>query len=487
MINLDTLDILIAIVTVLLALSLIVQAVQAAIKKLFKIKSRQLEESLVDLFENVIDPMNTPAASRFRLPTLRMLPFVKHPSRLASADVQKVYAEVIGKFQDIGRVSSKGKQMFDSISKEDLMKVLGKVSPKLLLPDSDILRQVRSALAQVKTLEEIIEQTEIGELSGEASAKFAAMQETLTPFLNDMRAIYEGGKTTDNLLLSDLLNVRQINLDDVLALLGEVQKKAAADLRAAQSKLRAAQKAAASSASKAVDPALGLKVQTLTELDKGLKQIAVALIDLRRQLDAALARLRLKLGEIENWYDTVMHSFEERYTRGMKTYAFIISLILCVWLNANILSIYQDISTNETRRAAIVAHGPETLKRYEEAQTRAIAEQKPEVAKNLQQQIDETKKEISTAASAFSSFGFKPLGQEFRDLGKLNNQEGLWRAIQHLLYMLFGWVIMAALLSVGAPFWQDTLESLFGVKNLLRKHSDTRNVEQKPGAGQTRA
>jgi len=496
MINLDTLDILIAIVTVLLALSLVVQAVQAGVKKLFKIKSRQLEESLVDLFENVIDPTNTPAANRFRLPTLRMLPFVKHPAQLASQDVQKVYGQVVEKFQEIGRVSSRGKQMFDSISKQDLMKVLRKVSPDLLLPGSNFLNQLQTAFTQVTALEEAIKQIKTSELSGEASAKFAAMQETLTPLLNDIRAIYDGKEINAKLLLSDLLDVRQVNLDEVLALLGDVQKKAASDLSAAQNDLRAAQEAPAAAgaapvntaASKPNDFALKLKVQSLTELDQGLKQVAVALTSLRQQLDAALARLRLRLGELENWYDTVMHSFEERYTRGMKTYAFIISLMIAVWLNANILSIYQDISTNEAHRAAVVAYGPEALKRYEEAQTKAIAEQQPpEVAQNLQQQIDATKKEINTASAAFTSLGFKPLGEEFRDLGKLNRQEGLWRAIQHLLYMIFGWIIMAALLSVGAPFWQDTLESLFGVKNLLRKSSDTRNVEQEPGAGQTRA
>ena len=47
--------------------------------------------------------------------------------------------------------------------------------------------------------------------------------------------------------------------------------------------------------------------------------------------------------------------------------------------------------------------------------------------------------------------------------------------------MLLGWIIMALLLSVGAPFWQDALESLFGVKNLLRKRSDTKNVEDQGG------
>jgi len=42
------------------------------------------------------------------------------------------------------------------------------------------------------------------------------------------------------------------------------------------------------------------------------------------------------------------------------------------------------------------------------------------------------------------------------------------------------------LLSVGAPFWQDTLESLFGIKNLLRQRSGTENIETESGAGQPR-
>jgi hypothetical protein len=57
-----------------------------------------------------------------------------------------------------------------------------------------------------------------------------------------------------------------------------------------------------------------------------------------------------------------------------------------------------------------------------------------------------------------------------------------WGDIRHGI----GLLIMVLLLSVGAPFWQDTLESIFGLKNLLRKKSDTRIVEQKSGEGQPR-
>ena len=476
MINLDMLDTLIAIVIVLLTLSLVVQAVQAAIKKLFKIKSRQLEESLVDLFENVMDPTKTPAAKRLRLPTIRLLPFTKHPSQLASKDVGKVYDEVMKKFREIGRVSSSQKQMFDSISKEDLMKVLRKIAPDLLLPKSNFLKQLKAALTQVTTLNKAIKAINTNELSGEASAKFAAMRETLAPLLNDIESFYDGQELNANLLLSDLLDVRQVKLQDVLELLGEVQKKAGADLTAAQTAAAAAPN----------DVAAAQRVEALKKLDDGLKQIAVALTNLRQQLDAALARMRLRLDEIENWYDTVMHSFEERYTRGMKTYAFVISLVITFWLNANILGIYRDISTNQAKRSAIVQYGPEALKRYEDAKAKAIENNQKEVQDNLQKQIDDTKKDLKEAADAYAMLGFKPLGEDFKKLDEYKATDGFWRALWHYFYMLIGWLIMAALLSVGAPFWQDTLESLFGIKNLLRKRSDTGNVEREAGAGQTR-
>src|SRR5215475_11507912 len=55
MFNLDALDKLIAVVVALLVLSLIVQSIQAAIKKIFHIKSLQLEQSLIHLFHYLLD------------------------------------------------------------------------------------------------------------------------------------------------------------------------------------------------------------------------------------------------------------------------------------------------------------------------------------------------------------------------------------------------------------------------------------------------
>ena len=70
------LDNLIAMVVVLLILSLVVQSIQSGLKKLFKIKSRQIEDSLVDLFEQVLNKAPTRTANILeQSPMLRILRF----------------------------------------------------------------------------------------------------------------------------------------------------------------------------------------------------------------------------------------------------------------------------------------------------------------------------------------------------------------------------------------------------------------------------
>ena len=60
MIDINALDNVIAVVVVILLLSLIVQSIQSVLKKALKIKSRQIEDSLIDLFENVLHYNPTP-------------------------------------------------------------------------------------------------------------------------------------------------------------------------------------------------------------------------------------------------------------------------------------------------------------------------------------------------------------------------------------------------------------------------------------------
>jgi hypothetical protein len=84
----------------------------------------------------------------------------------------------------------------------------------------------------------------------------------------------------------------------------------------------------------------------------------------------------------------------------------------------------------------------------------------------IKQVADESRKNIRENVVVYTSFGFEGPGW-WRKPGPLF-PHGKFEAI-------LGWLLMTALLSVGAPFWQDVLASLFGLKNLLNKQPPPQN------------
>lgn len=520
MINVNALDNIIAVVVVILLLSLIVQAIQSVLKKGLKIKSRQIEDSLIDLFENVLNfsaPEEEKPVSftgkfsawlvriqgsspilRAIYKFLRRKPHPSDPAAHPDKDVRTLFNAVMKEFKDIGRVAQTGKQMLDSISKEDLKKVMGKVLPDTLLGDfTTKLGQARNNITALETALETINGN-FGNLSGDGKAKFAALQQELAPLLNDLSSVFDGDEVSPSLLIENVLQLRNINLADVLAILGELQKKVATDLTAA--------KQAASSAN---PPEPGL-ISSLEALSTALADISAALAKLSAGLDAAVAPLRTKLSEVETWYDTVTQSFEERYTRGMKTWAIVISFLVVAYLNASVFDIYRNVVTNDALRNQLVQMGEERTKANEQRlakvkeeaanakndQEKAKAAEKEVVTtEDIKKDIEEIRKQVAT----LSGFGFQPLTWQgvketfnrnlWFNKGREGQEEekdwGGWlNRRKEDFKTLAGWLVMTFLLSVGAPFWEDTLESLFGVKNLLRKGTKTRNVEAESGAGQ---
>ena len=262
-----------------------------------------------------------------------------------------------------------------------------------------------------------------------------------------------------------------------------------------------------------------LKSPTLDSIAKGDLQKILAKLDCDNLKD-----------HVENWFDTVMQSFDERYARHMKTVALVVSFVVVIFLNANFFSLYRSIAGSDTVRAAIVAQGPAILKQAEAANATnkaaesqqakstptptptpmpsngaapptagsTVSNQRPAnptttpndaaAAAKSKQELVEGIKQLKGLVDQAEGLGLKPL--TWRKVSDYVSGSGDYASASpdqrftHALEVLLGWTIMALLLSVGAPFWQDTLESLFGVKNLLRKKSDTKNVEDDKGGQQ---
>src|SRR3954470_3553376 len=133
--DLSILNTLIAMVIVILVLSLIVQSLQTLVKKLFKLKSVTIRNSLVDLFETITQNPNGAAADGAAT--------VKAPQQLVK--------DVTSRLNEMGRKTLFGRTMLDSLAKGDLLKVLTRVEVKNLLPDAvDRFQTVLATVGELK-------------------------------------------------------------------------------------------------------------------------------------------------------------------------------------------------------------------------------------------------------------------------------------------------------------------------------------------------
>lgn len=577
--DLGILNTVIAMVIVLLVLSLLVQALQTLLKKLLKLKSRQIEDSLKDLFDTAIasatPPDQTaattpntdaaPAPSAIgkiieKLKTLAKLTIVGNPdpcSPAATAFTQNVLDE----FKKIGRVTKFGNPVLDSLSKEDLLKVMAKFESEKFFPG--YAEKFKELCRQIVALRDaVVELTANAALSGAASSTVAEIRTILAPIFNDVDAIFDGGEIKPGVLFADLLRLSKLDIRGVLKLLDQAQKA-----------INDEKKTAAQANNTA-------EIARLETLASALTGIANKIGNLSQEFDKAVSPLRTKLQQVEIWFDTVTQSFDERYVRHMKAVAIYISIVVVIVLNANFFRIYRSLSTNEIQRDLIVASGPEVLERARKANEAAPAPSQSPAATptpsptppptrsaaasstpnatpspspspvSAKAEIEKTRQEINTLSSDYQAFGFSPIsGQQVwswiqsvgvwtvfepnnkgqlgnfwgftlarNDKGVVVNRDNIpipvdckerdkdgkqifkagyctpdwrvqtfgewWEGRKGDVVTLLGWGVMVLLLSVGAPFWQDTLESLFGIKQLLRTKTGTQNIETPSGSGQ---
>jgi hypothetical protein len=520
MFNSSLLDSLIACVVVILVLSLMVQAIQTAIKKLLKLKSRQIEDSLVDLFQNSLDQLGSknltdpkpeqknawwqPLRKWFKTlanksPVLR-LAFGDHPADLATgADVKPLYLSVSNAFLEVGRVTARGNLMFDSLAKEDLLKIFERVGVRKIAPESlDFVTALLAAIAampsEIEQLKSAVGTAESQLTDAVTKAKFADTKSLLLPILDDVALAIAGRKIENDVLLGDVRKLDNVKAR-IRPLLSEIEQKFQAQVDAANQ----------ATPNSALAAALGPVMEAI-------KAVNARFTALAEQVEAALGQLSHRMAAVENWFDTIMQSFDERYSRGMKTWAIFISLAVVVPLNANVFDLYKNVSTSAVLRDTLVKNGDRivtdaskrtsTAQTPQSAATPASVQSTPAAATSAaatQAQSDETVRSIVKETQSviepymkdYANFGFRPFGVCWDNWWKSSwrmeqgwNWPRWWSYRVHDLWHILGWISMALLLSVGAPFWEDTLESLFGVKNLLRGKSSTRNVEQQSGAGQ---
>jgi hypothetical protein len=305
----------------------------------------------------------------------------------------------------------------------------------------------------------------------------------LGPLVNDLRVFVDRPQATVSAppvampRVADLVGIRGFKAADVLAVIGDIQRQIAVEL------------------GKQGSP----NQQVLADLNTRLNRLAQALSQLSQTLDAAIAPLKQRLVTVESWYDTVMAGFEERYHRSMRTWALVLGFVVVVLFNANFFKVVRTISESDIIRNRIVNYGAELTKAKSDAssaqsqletsqreldsavragqpdpaQLKSLTDRRDQDAKrvnDLKQTTGSLESDLKSNVDAYSSFGFQRLQwAEVRAWVSDWSSSELPAKLKRTGIGLLGWLVTTLLVSIGAPFWQDVLESIFGVKNLLRQ------------------
>ena len=274
--NLGILNTVIAMVIVFLVLSLIVQSVQMFVKKILKLKSRQIVESLEDLYEQAIETSAMAPAT----PAPVTSPPATTPTNGQKSPAKQFTDRVVGEFTKIGRVTYFGNPVLDSLSKEDLFKIMAKLESENFVPD--YVQRFQDLCNELNNLRKEIEKLAANNVvKGAASAKLAEIRGVLAPVFNDVQSIVdESSMVRPKVLFGDLLRLGKLRPSGVLELLTDAQNAITSEIEVASK----------------IDPS---SVPALQTLSNELSNIAKLIGDLSQKFDDAFAPLRGKLEQVE--------------------------------------------------------------------------------------------------------------------------------------------------------------------------------------------
>src|SRR5436305_2183234 len=185
----------------------------------------------------------------------------------------------------------------------------------------------------------------------------------------------------------------------------------------------------------------------LNDLPEGeVKRALLALIkDTERDLDTAKKR-------IEAWYDDAMDRVTGWYKRHTQVWTVIVALTLAVAINADTVQIARRLWTDPTLRSQVI----------EEAKARA-AKPRPSVAVEYKD-LDPLKPTVRGAGDTVTQSEQALLGQVLGWHPDAMRSNGPLDWFERVV----GWLLSVVAISLGAPFWFDTLNRFMNIRSAGR-------------------
>ncbi|MFZ0504317.1 MAG: hypothetical protein WAM44_11435 [Chthoniobacterales bacterium] len=214
------------------------------------------------------------------------------------------------------------------------------------------------------------------------------------------------------------------------------------------------------------DP-LGAIEQGIAELADGqTKQSLLALVD-KTKRDVALASEELQKGEyeleklrqnLENWFNSSMDRFAGWYKRWTRQICFVIGVVLVVIANADTLALANRLARDTALRSAIVSAADTATEKLAGNVDANATKDHPQVVQQARQDLLEEAEKLNL-----------PLGWIDPKVNGVDDpfqSERIPAGNDYLGWLLkvVGLLISALAVSLGAPFWFDTLSKFMNVR-----------------------
>jgi hypothetical protein len=178
--------------------------------------------------------------------------------------------------------------------------------------------------------------------------------------------------------------------------------------------------------------------------------------ELRRTLlaliDAAGDDMNKVRENLEQWFNGTMDRVTGWYRRRIQWISGGVGVALAIALNADTFAIADSLSRDQTLRTSVTT----AAEAYVKAHPPAPAEPKDTQLKDVTQQVN-----------AVREFGW-PLGWDRDDPRTIPRNDNVCRAIGAWALKVLGWILTAAAISLGAPFWFDTLNRIIMVRSSVK-------------------
>ena len=180
-----------------------------------------------------------------------------------------------------------------------------------------------------------------------------------------------------------------------------------------------------------------------------------------------LAKFRALL---EQWFDDTMNRASGWYKRQTQLIVFFIGVVLAVGFNVDTLQIEKRLSTDKVTRDALAQQAVSYVKTHQRPADPTAADSVPHPGS-----IQEVDSMIVVVDSVYKA-----------DVKGVNALLGLsWSADpdltkDNMLWKCLGWLITAVAISLGAPFWFDTLSMLIKLRGTGPTEDEKKKSKSKP-------